>query len=543
MKNIAKYAMILAATVALTSCNDWLTEDTPGVTKRGDYITSAETATEVVNAAYVPLMWEYGNSTTYYSEWFIGDIVSDDALKGGQNLSDMADAYDMENFKTNTNNKLLLGFFRAQWQGVQRANLAIESVNGLALDDSFTQELKDRLIAEATFLRAMYYFRLVRVYGGMPLIDYVVESSAQWNQERATRDATLQFIIRDLEACVEVLPLKSKYPIDDMGRATRGAAQAMLLKANLYRAGFLAQEGGDATAAYREAKKWGEEIMSTNEYDLVPNYFDQFLLAGENGKESVFEIQYTEDGRSDYGEGEGFTLGTFVVIMQRPRTTLFSQEGWGFDRPSWNLYNEYEEGDSRRDATILNPTEQQIEDAGGNVINYQGNYLHNRKYAMYTDGTTVTMPYYNLTHHTRGPINNKVIRYSDVLLMYAEACVELGDLPAAKLALNRVRSRVGLPAFPYSATIQGATVTYGDNANDLRAAVRHERRVELAMEGHRWFDLLRWGIAKQTMDAYFAQEAPEVRAEAAAFQVGKHELMPIPSDEILLSGISQNPGY
>ncbi|MBR6247924.1 MAG: RagB/SusD family nutrient uptake outer membrane protein [Muribaculaceae bacterium] len=491
----------------------------------------------------MPLMWEYGNSTTYYSEWFIGDVVSDDALKGGQNLSDMADAYDMENFKTNTNNKLLLGFFRAQWQGVQRANLAIESVNGLALDDSFTQELKDRLIAEATFLRAMYYFRLVRVYGGMPLIDYVVESSAQWNQERATRDATLQFIIRDLEACVEVLPLKSKYPIDDMGRATRGAAQAMLLKANLYRAGFLAQEGGDATAAYREAKKWGEEIMSTNEYDLVPNYFDQFLLAGENGKESVFEIQYTEDGRSDYGEGEGFTLGTFVVIMQRPRTTLFSQEGWGFDRPSWNLYNEYEEGDPRRDATILNPTEQQIEDAGGNVINYQGNYLHNRKYAMYTDGTTVTMPYYNLTHHTRGPINNKVIRYSDVLLMYAEACVELGDLPAAKLALNRVRSRVGLPAFPYSATIQGATVTYGDNANDLRAAVRHERRVELAMEGHRWFDLLRWGIAKQTMDAYFAQEAPEVRAEAAAFQVGKHELMPIPSDEILLSGISQNPGY
>ena len=543
MKNIAKFAMILAATMALSSCNDWLTEDTPGVTKRGDYITSAETATEVVNAAYVPLMWEYGTTTTYYAEWFIGDIVSDDALKGGQNLSDMADAYDMENFKTNTNNKLLLGYYRAQWQGIQRANLAIESVNGLALDETFTQALKDRLIAEATFLRAMYYFRLVRVFGGMPLIDYVVESSAQWNQERATRDATLQFIIQDLEACVEVLPLKSKYAIDDMGRATQGAAQAMLLKANLYRAGYLAQEGGDATAAYQAAKKWGEEIMASNEYDLVPNYFDQFLLTGENGKESVFEIQYTEDGRSDYGEGEGFTLGTFVVIMQRPRTTLFSQEGWGFDRPSWNLYNEYEEGDPRRDATILNPTEQQIEDAGGNVINYQGNYLHNRKYAMYTDGTTATMPYYNLTHHTRGPINNKTIRYSDVLLMYAEACVELGDLPAAKTALNRVRSRVGLPAFPYSATIQGATVTYSDNQSDLRAAVRHERRVELAMEGLRWFDLLRWGIAKQTMDAYFAQEAPEVRAEAAAFQVGKHELMPIPSDEILLSGISQNPGY
>ena len=307
MKNIAKYAMILAATVALTSCNDWLTEDTPGVTKRGDYITSAETATEVVNAAYVPLMWEYGNSTTYYSEWFIGDIVSDDALKGGQNLSDMADAYDMENFKTNTNNKLLLGFFRAQWQGVQRANLAIESVNGLALDDSFTQELKDRLIAEATFLRAMYYFRLVRVYGGMPLIDYVVESSAQWNQERATRDATLQFIIRDLEACVEVLPLKSKYPIDDMGRATRGAAQAMLLKANLYRAGFLAQEGGDATAAYREAKKWGEEIMSTNEYDLVPNYFDQYDTTVHFITEEEFDREHNKMPHGGFVMRSGLT--------------------------------------------------------------------------------------------------------------------------------------------------------------------------------------------------------------------------------------------
>ena len=92
------------ALVAMTSCNDWLTEDTPGTNKRGDYFVSTETATEVVNASYMPLMWEYGTKSTFYSEWFIGDIVSDDALKGGGSLSDMADAYDMENFKTNVDN-------------------------------------------------------------------------------------------------------------------------------------------------------------------------------------------------------------------------------------------------------------------------------------------------------------------------------------------------------------------------------------------------------------------------------------------------------
>ena len=108
MKKTLKYAMLIALTVAMGSCNDWLTEDTPGSNKIEDYFVSTATAIEVVNATYMPLAYEYGNSTTYYSEWYFGDIVSDDALKGGQGTTDMAVSYDMENFKTNPDNRLLL---------------------------------------------------------------------------------------------------------------------------------------------------------------------------------------------------------------------------------------------------------------------------------------------------------------------------------------------------------------------------------------------------------------------------------------------------
>ena len=153
---------------------------------------------------------------------------------------------------------------------------------------------------------------------------------------------------------------------------------------------------------------------------------------------------------------------------------------------------------------------------------------------------------YKLTHDSRGPVNNRQIRYSDVLLMYAEACCELGDaanLTLAKNALNQVRSRAGMAAFPYTSTIQGKTVSFADNQNDLRAAIRHERRVELGMEGHRWFDLCRWGIAKETMDNYIATETNEAKAEYGNFQKGKNELFPIPSKEIDLTGIEQNPNW
>ena len=539
------YSALALATLSLSSCNDWLTEETPGTTKVSEFFTSLSTAEAVVNAAYVPMTWEFG--TTYYPEWYFGDIVSDDALKGGQDINDGADLRELENFKANSDNEILLGYYRAQWQGIQRANLAIDEIPTTRIEtegDEAEKQAKyrDRYLGEAYFLRGFYYFRLARMFGGMPLIDYVIKSSNQWAQTRSTMDETLNFAIEDFKRAENLLWKKDKYSNEELGRATKGAAQAMLLKANLYRADYLRNAGNETEAQkyFAEAAKWGKEVIQSRQYSLWPNYLDNFRLANENGRESVFEIQYTEEATSDYG-GEGYTRGTMTTILQRSRSSAFGEAGWGYDRPTQNLYNEYEAGDARRDETILVPTDEQIETPAQEI--YCGDRMLNRKYAMYNDGANGGI--YKLAHATRSPKNNIQIRYADVLLMYAEACCESGDLPSAKTALKEVRDRAGLSQFPfpYTAVIQGQTVTFNDNQEDLRKAIRHERRVELAMEGHRWFDLTRWGIAKETMDTYMAGETEEAKELYGTFQKGKHELFPIPSKEIDLSGIEQNPNW
>lgn len=537
------YSALALATLSLSSCNDWLTEETPGTTKVSEFFTSLSTAEAVVNAAYVPMTWEFG--TTYYPEWYFGDIVSDDALKGGQDINDGADLRELENFKANSDNEILLEYYRAQWQGIQRANLAIDEIPTTRIEtegDEAEKQAKyrDRYLGEAYFLRGFYYFRLARMFGGMPLIDYVIKSSNQWAQTRSTMDETLNFAIKDFKRAENLLWEKDKYGNEELGRATKGAAQAMLLKANLYRADYLRNAGNETEAQkyFAEAAKWGKEVIKSRQYSLWPNYLDNFRLANENGRESVFEIQYTEEATSDYG-GEGYTRGTMTTILQRSRSSAFGEAGWGYDRPTQNLYNEYEAGDARRDETILVPTDEQIETPAQEI--YCGDRMLNRKYAMYNDGTNGGI--YKLAHATRSPKNNIQIRYADVLLMYAEACCESGDLPSAKSALKEVRDRAGLSQFPYTAVIQGQTVTFNDNQEDLRKAIRHERRVELAMEGHRWFDLTRWGIAKETMDTYMAGETEEAKELYGTFQKGKHELFPIPSKEIDLSGIEQNPNW
>ena len=537
------YSALALATLSLSSCNDWLTEETPGTTKVSEFFTSLSTAEAVVNAAYVPMTWEFG--TTYYPEWYFGDIVSDDALKGGQDINDGADLRELENFKANSDNEILLEYYRAQWQGIQRANLAIDEIPTTRIetegDEAEKQaQYRDRYLGEAYFLRGYYYFRLARMFGGMPLIDYVIKSSNQWAQTRSTMDETLNFAIKDFKRAENLLWKKDKYSNEELGRATKGAAQAMLLKANLYRADYLRNAGNETEAQkyFAEAAKWGKEVIQSRQYSLWPNYLDNFRLANENGRESVFEIQYTEEATSDYG-GEGYTRGTMTTILQRSRSSAFGEAGWGYNRPTQNLYNEYEAGDARRDETILVPTDEQIETPAQEI--YCGDRMLNRKYAMYNDGTNGGI--YKLAHATRSPKNNIQIRYADVLLMYAEACCESGDLPSAKSALKEVRNRAGLSQFPYTAVIQGQTVTFNDNQEDLRKAIRHERRVELAMEGHRWFDLTRWGIAKETMDTYMAGETEEAKELYGTFQKGKHELFPIPSKEIDLSGIEQNPNW
>ncbi|MCH5224931.1 MAG: RagB/SusD family nutrient uptake outer membrane protein [Muribaculaceae bacterium] len=534
MKIYNKIGLIGIALLGLgaTSCNDWLGEPSPGTTTLDDFFVSGEACLQVVNGCYVPLMWEYNHS--YFSEWYIGDIASDDALKGGQNVADGADAYDIDNFKTNANNAIILDYYRAKYQGIIRCNLAIEKIGAYEPDETLTIDDKNCMLGQAYFLRGLYYFQLVRVFGGVPLVHEVLDSSDKWQQPRATAAQVYESIIEDLKFAEANLYEKDQYAEEDLGRATKGAACALLCKAYLY--------NHDYENAYTWGKKFVDEHYNTGKYSLCTNYADNFTLAGENGPESVFEIQYTADPTSDYGEGFGFSRGTFTIILTRPRmSSLGGDAGWGWNHPTHNLYAEFEEGDARREATIGVPDEEAQKEI---EVVYLGSPYYNNK-TSYSEGGTFPA----IDHHSRGPLNYRLIRASDVLLFYAEAALESGkDLGAAKWALEEVRARArgnatvanALPAFP---NYRG----YSDNTESLRDAIRHERRVELAMEGHRWFDLVRWGIAKQVMDkdngSYGSTEREEARAEMAAFIEGKHELFPIPNEELALNPMEQNPGY
>ncbi len=542
--------VLLACSALMTGCKDYLTEQEPGVTLLNDFFTSKEAAVQNVTACYVPLMWEYND--TYYAEWFIGDVVSDDALKGGQNTNDMADVYNMENWKTISSNTLLRDFYRAQFQGIGRCNLALKYLPDMKTDTVFTPRLRQRLMGEAYYLRAYYYFRLLRVFGGVPLTTIVLDSESEWLRERSSVEAVFLQIVADLKQANATLWSVNEFVEDtartatagdatQLGRATKGAAQAMLLKTYLYMASpyWNKQISLDASECYTEAKAWGDSLISRGEYALASNYKDNFMLAGENNIESVFEIQYAEAPWSDYGEGNGYTAGTFTPVLTRSRSSKLGG-GWGFNKPTWNLYNEYEPADPRRDITILYPSEADMDNKNEEV--YLGSPLLNRKYAMYDEAKEVGGGYGQWSlHASRGPINNKQIRYADVLLMYAEAALGLGDEAAAKTYINKVRQRVGLGEVgTYKISLNG-----GDSiVPTTEQALRHERRMELAMEGHRWFDLVRWGNTKAHMDAYNATESAEARGHLATFEEGKHELFPIPYDEIILNPhLTQNYGY
>ena len=557
--NIIPFAVFLL--FAFTSCNDVL-DIREGVLLAQDAFNTSDDAVQLVTGAYTPLMWEYqNNGGTFFPEWWIGDICSDDALKGGGSLSDMGLVYDMENFKTRSDNNVLLWFYRCQFVGVYRANLVFDIVPNMD-PTVFEDELQNRILGEAYFLRALYYFRLVRVFGGVPLVDHVIKIQDEWKQPRASASEIFNLIYQDLELAIEYLPEKYTSPTD-LGRATKGAARALLMKAYL---SDTEETGQDERI--ENAKLQAEHIIESNVYSLYQKatglsyetsgfpstmvelkynpYEYLFTIEGENSAESIFEIQYMSEGASDAWNGLGYTLGMLTPTMTRP--VWGPEEGWGFNRPTQELYNEFEAGDSRRETAIYSPTTEQValsDDNTNNVNVYLGNRYIALKYTMIRKDTT----WIKTGHSTRGAINRKEIRYADVLLMYAEVCCKskAPDYNRAKWALEEVRSRARidedgnvrniLPPFP---NYRG----YSDTPDDLYKAIQHERRVELAMEGHRWFDLKRWGILAEVMNNYRATTKPQIAQHMDEFVKGKHELFPIPLlERDLNSPMPQNPGY
>ena len=486
MKNI-KSIKILALTIFLmgmgSACSerDFLNVDPQGQKKSEDFFVTPTHALEAVNAIYGNLKsWDISG----FSHIALTSIASDQAIKGSV-PGDAGFMDDIDMFTFTPSHGMLNGYWTGQYQGVNLCNQALDNIPNIGMDES----LKSRLLAESKFVRAFHYFNLVRAFGGVPLLTRVPVDPIELNPPRASKEEVYAQIEKDLTEAASVLPLT--YDTDNKGRATKGAALTMLAKVALY------QE------KYQEAMTYAEQVMGMS-YTLVDDFNGMFRVEGELNQESIFEIAagvYTQD------------CGSYCQLaeIQAPR----SQFGWGFNEPTAELENSFEDGDIRMEATILKRGETTPE---GDVIKSTvPNERANQK--MYVP-TSVPNP----CGYGYGRMQNRrVLRYAEVLLIYAEAANELGMKEKALENMNLVRERADLE--PLESSLDQAA---------LRKAIWHEKAMELAMEDDRFFELVRTGEAGSVL-----------RAQGKKFVDGKHEVFAIPQVQIDLSGgkLMQNPGY
>ena len=478
----------LAAFISFAGCGDVLDRTPQGSITVENFWLNGVQAEQSVNAVYNQMRNFQVHVFPYIG---MTDIVSDDSEKGSV-PGDANFLQELDDFTYSPTNNAPSGAWGGYYQGIFRANLAIERIPGVPEMD---EDLRTRLIAEAHFLRAYYYFNLTRWFG-----DLVVTTEAipeEFLQGRSPQSEVYDLIISDLTLAATDLPEKSAYPAADLGRATSGAAKAFLAKVALTR--------GD----WAGALSFAEEVVESEEYALLPSYQAIFTEAGENSSESVFEVQAaafeTGGGGSQFNEVQG--------VRGNPNL------GWGFNRPSDNLIAAFEPGDPRREATVL--YEGEILPDGSDAVQENPNIVNARfnQKAFVTD---------HPGGNGNGPGNIRIFRYADVLLIAAEAANELGMAAAALTYANMVRARARGNSTRF---LQDLTTT---DQEELRAAIWQERRVEFGMEQMRWFDLVRTGRAATVMQAL-----------GKNFVEGKHELFPIPQGDIDLSlgMLSQNPGY
>lgn len=470
------------------SCeDDFLDRKPQGEEVTPDFFATEDGARKATNAIY----WQLRQWPTHVFA-FIGitSITSDNADKG----SDPGDAPfmgELDNFTFPATNFFFNDFWNGQYAGIAKANEVIQRVPAIEMDE----ELKSWYIAEAKFLRAYFYFNLVRAFGGVPkIVEVITDQSAVIPRSSAAE--IYQLIKQDLTEAIPILPEKSKYPDAELGRATKGAAKGYLAKVHMY------------LKEWPDVLRLTEEVMNSGEYNLNTPYGVIFTAAGENSSESVFEVQAAATPQCG--------LGTQYAEVQLPRGQL----GWGFNTPSEDLLNSYEPGDPRRDATIMSRGEDM--DDGFVVSPTAPNPRYNQKAYINQNEARSGCGYGDAGKNIR------LLRYADVVLMHAEAANELGNSTAAASSLNMVRARARgnnpgvLPDVPFVSQEQ------------MRNAIWRERRFELAMEHDRFWDLVRQGRAGQVL-----------RAVGKNFVDGKHELMPIPQAQIDASGgvLTQNPGY
>jgi len=492
MKKISLIPIILSV-ILFSGCKDFLDVKPQGLITQEAFPTTPEDALLATNGVYATLRsWHY-----HSGGYPILDIMSDDTRKGSNPNDQASNLNPYDDFTFSPTQDGLDRWWATLYEGIKRANVVLEKVPAISMDE----QLKNRYLAEASFLRALYYFDLVRAWGGVPKVTTV---TPPLKLERSSRDDIYSLIISDLEFAVSHLPNKSAYAANDMGRASLGAAHALLAKVYLFNKEYVKAE--EHTLAV---------INGTEFYDLEPDFTNANSKWGEHGMESVFEIGAMET------EGN---IGNQYANTQGVRGT--PNRGWGFNRPTQNLRFSFEDGDPRLDATIIDlgevldgveilgdgTTPDVTLDENGNVIEVE---CYNQK--VWIPGSST---------NTQFGHNRRIIRFADVLLMAAEAMNENGKPADALIYLNRVRQRA---RNGNNDILPDITVTAKD---ELRNLILLERRHELALEGHRFWDLVRTGKAAEILGPL-------------GFVTGQHELLPVPQNEIDISqgSLTQNPNW
>ena len=483
--NIA-FTLLIVSLITFVGCKKFLDLEPPYAQDAENYFQNQSDYELALIGAYDLLQ------ASFLSVW-IGEIASDNTIAGGESVTDTEGLHQIDDMNHGGVNNELRSVFRWNYAGVTRANYILENKDNIDFPG------KDVIIGEARFLRAFYYFELVKFFGDVPLIinqRLGVEEVAQLN--RAPVAQVYSQIEEDLIYSASVLPISSSIK----GKATKGAALAFLGKAYLYQ------------NKWTEASSTFNDIISNGWFSLIPDYADLFSVASENNSETVFDVQYSGLEGGGYGclvclEGNA---GPGFQGIRQYNGPIYG-DGNSYNLPTQNLYDFFPSSDPRRDFTILdieafiaaqsNP--QNISyaiGAGGHTGFYNNKYIKRQG--------EIGLPDNDLT----SPVNYRVIRYADVLLMAAEANFQNGNTAFAEQYVNEVRQRAGV------SPLSGITL------NDIY----NERRLELSCEGHRFFDLVRTNQASNAIDG---------------FSVGTHELFPIPQIEIDLAGgnWSQNPGY
>jgi starch-binding outer membrane protein, SusD/RagB family len=471
--------ILLIGLLALTGCNDLLDREPLGRLDAGSFFQTGGDAVSAINAAYEPLMFNNANNNFF---WAMGVVTSDNAVAGGD--GSRPGIVEMDFFTYTSRTQEFNDFWVLNYNGITQCNTVLAEVPEIDMDP----EVQDRIIGEAYFLRSFYYFWLTQVFGEVPLILEVLPPD-ELKVPKASRSDILNQIIADCDRAAERLP--DMYGDGSAGRATRGAAYGLAAKANLY------LENWEGVLEYID------RLESLGIYALVPDYTDNFREGTQNNSESVWEIQHTN-----------LELGLGNFLNQWWSSNKYG-EGYGFAEVTQDLVDEFETGDPRRPVTLAMNNDPYFE------LIYKPSFSSTRySPRKYVQSDSV------VTQKADGDINYTAIRYADVLLWKAEALVELGRTSEALEPLEQVRARAREMADNPANILPPVTTT---DATALMEAIRHERRVELAMEMHRFFDLVRWGLAAETLEG---------------FQTNKHEFFPIPQIELDLNGnLTQNQGY